>query len=204
MMVQARSGWPVTNLTGGSLHAQRSLLAEVEADAQSATRSLPFWPGRIAASRRSHAGVRGWPLTVLLGGPGPSGRAQRRPCPRSSREPAAYRFFNWSGNVRDAASSFFPLPQANISPPRKPLTAPPMAGYIRWLVGLITTAEAAAILKISPVRVRQYIDSGRLASEKRGRDHLLNQAEVERFNRQGRRPAGRPSKPPNRKTLRVR
>jgi site-specific DNA-methyltransferase (adenine-specific) len=79
-----------------------------------------------------------------------------------------------------------------------------MASYIRWLVGLITTAEAAAILKISPVRVRQYINSGQLASEKRGRDHLLSQAEVERFNRQGRRPAGRPTQPPNRKTLRVR
>src|SRR5713101_1360212 len=79
--------------------------------------------------------------------------------------------------------------------PRKPLTAPPIAGYTCLLVGLITTAEAAAILKISPVRVRHYINSCQLASEKRGRDHLLNQEEVERFNRQGRRPAGRPSKP---------
>jgi len=102
------------------------------------------------------------------------------------------------------ASAFFSLRQTNISPPLKPLTASPIASYTRLLVGLITTAEAAAILKITPVRVRQYINSGQLASEKRGRDHLLDQEEVERFNRQGRRPAGRPSKPPNRKTFRVR
>ena len=93
------------------------------------------------------------------------------------------------------ASSFFPLRRTNISQPRKRLTVPAIASYIRLFVGLITTAEAAAILKISPVRVRQYVNSGQLASEKRGSDHMLNQEEVERFNRQGRRPAGRPTKP---------
>jgi len=71
-------------------------------------------------------------------------------------------------------------------------------------VRLITTAEAAAILKVSPVRVRQLLQDGQLKSEKRGRDHLLDRNEVERFNRNGRRPGGRPRKQPVRKTLRVR
>jgi site-specific DNA-methyltransferase (adenine-specific) len=71
-------------------------------------------------------------------------------------------------------------------------------------VALLTTAEAAVILKITPVRVRQLIRSGRLMSDKRGRDHLLDQAEVERFDREGRRPWGRPRKNPVRKTLRIR
>ena len=75
--------------------------------------------------------------------------------------------------------------------------------YAFAFVALITTAEAAVILKITPVRVRQLILSGQLASEKKGRDHLLEQTEVERFNREGRRPRGRPGKP-DRKMLRVR
>jgi site-specific DNA-methyltransferase (adenine-specific) len=61
-------------------------------------------------------------------------------------------------------------------------------------VALITTAEAAVILKVTPVRVRQLIHSAQLNSEKKGRDHLLDQEEVERFARKGRRPWGRPRK----------
>jgi excisionase family DNA binding protein len=71
-------------------------------------------------------------------------------------------------------------------------------------VALITTAEAAAILKLTPVRIRQLIVSGRLKSEKYGRDHLLDRDEVERFNRTGRLPPGRPRKEPDRIILRVR
>jgi len=71
-------------------------------------------------------------------------------------------------------------------------------------VGLITTAETAVILKVSPVRVRQLIRDGQLRSEKRGRDHLLDRDEVERFNRDGRRPGGRPKKLTATKHLRVR
>jgi hypothetical protein len=111
--------------------------------------------------------------------------------PRTGRVP----IFKLVGKGPRCGFSFFPLRQTNISPPRNPLTASPIASYIRLFVGLITTAEAAALLKITPVRVRQYINSGRLASEKRRGDHMLDQAEVERFNRQGRRPAGRPTKP---------
>lgn len=71
-------------------------------------------------------------------------------------------------------------------------------------VALITTAAAAVILKITPVRVRQLLRSGRLRSEKKGRDHLLDRDEVDRFNREGRLPVGRPRKHPIRKVLRVR
>ena len=69
---------------------------------------------------------------------------------------------------------------------------------------LITTNQAAEILEITPVRVRQLIQQGQLSSVKHGRDHLLNEEEVHRFNRDGRRPGGRPPKPVAIKRLRVR
>ena len=61
-------------------------------------------------------------------------------------------------------------------------------------MGLITTAEAAVLLRVTPGRVRQLIGGGQLESEKRGRDHLLDQAKVERFDEQDRRKGGRPRK----------
>lgn len=62
-------------------------------------------------------------------------------------------------------------------------------------MGLITTAEAAAILRVTPGRVRQLLRDGQLRSEKRGRDHLLDQTEVERFDKHDRKKGGRPRKP---------
>lgn len=59
---------------------------------------------------------------------------------------------------------------------------------------LITTKMAAAILRVTPVRVRQLIQQGVMSSMKSGRDHLLDRREVERFNREGRRAGGRPKK----------
>ena len=44
---------------------------------------------------------------------------------------------------------------------------------------------------------------GRIAV-KHGRDHLLHKEDVHRFNRQGRRPGGRPPKETSKKRLRVR
>ena len=54
-------------------------------------------------------------------------------------------------------------------------------------MSLVTTKEAAQILGVTPVRVRQLIKEQRLAAEKHGRDHLLQDREVERFKRHGRR-----------------
>ena len=54
-------------------------------------------------------------------------------------------------------------------------------------MSLVTTKEAAQILGVTPVRVRQLIKEKRLAAEKHGRDHLLQDREVERFKRHGRR-----------------
>jgi excisionase family DNA binding protein len=71
-------------------------------------------------------------------------------------------------------------------------------------MNLITTKSAAEILGVTPVRVRQLIQQGRLAAEKRGRDHLLDRKEIERFNRHGRRPGGRPPKTTGRKHFRMR
>jgi site-specific DNA-methyltransferase (adenine-specific) len=61
---------------------------------------------------------------------------------------------------------------------------------------LITTRMAAEILGVTAVRVRQLIQQGQLASEKQGRDHLLCEDDVQRFNRHGRRPRGRPRSAP--------
>jgi excisionase family DNA binding protein len=61
-------------------------------------------------------------------------------------------------------------------------------------MGLITTRRTAELLRVSAVRVRQLIETGQLNSEKAGRDHLLEEAEVIRFNRDGRRARGRPKK----------
>lgn len=71
-------------------------------------------------------------------------------------------------------------------------------------MNLITTKSAAEILGVTPVRVRQLIQQGQLPSVKHGRDHLLQKEEVLRFNREDRRPGGRPPKPIARKGLRVR
>jgi excisionase family DNA binding protein len=84
------------------------------------------------------------------------------------------------------------------------LTVSGVTEYAPLLVGLITTAESAAILKVTPARIRQLIKHGRLQSEKRGRDHLLNRDDVQRFNSEGRLPHGRPRKIENKKILRLR
>jgi excisionase family DNA binding protein len=72
------------------------------------------------------------------------------------------------------------------------------------LMNLITTKSAAEILGVTPVRVRQLIQQGQLPSVKHGRDHLLHKKDVHQFNRQGRRPGGRPPKETGIKRLRVR
>ena len=59
-------------------------------------------------------------------------------------------------------------------------------------MNLVTTKEAAQILGVTPVRLRQLIKEKRLVAEKHGRDHLLQAREVERFKRHGRRNGRRP------------
>lgn len=59
---------------------------------------------------------------------------------------------------------------------------------------IFTTTEAAAYLGVTPSRVRQLIIESRLKSEKRGRDHLIEEAEVKRFSEEGRKTVGRPPK----------
>ena len=63
-------------------------------------------------------------------------------------------------------------------------------------MSLVTTKEAAQILGVTPVRVRQLIKEKRLAAEKHGRDHLLQDREVERFKRHGRRSGLKGGRPP--------
>lgn len=56
---------------------------------------------------------------------------------------------------------------------------------------MLTTAEAAARLKLKPRSVVQLISRGLLKAEKRGRDYFIEAVEVERYERE-RRPAHRP------------
>lgn len=74
-------------------------------------------------------------------------------------------------------------------------------------MSLVTTKEAARFLGVTPVRVRQLIKQNRLVAVKHGRDHLLQDCDVERFKRHGRRSGpkgGRPPKNVGKKLLRVR
>ena len=62
-------------------------------------------------------------------------------------------------------------------------------------MSLVTTKEAARNLGVTSARVRQLIKDGRLTAEKRGRDHLIEDEEVERFRRQGRRSGPKGGRP---------
>lgn len=53
----------------------------------------------------------------------------------------------------------------------------------------LTTAEAAAVLKVGARRVRELITSGKLPAEKAGRDYLIRLTDIKRLKRK---PAGRP------------
>jgi len=56
----------------------------------------------------------------------------------------------------------------------------------------LTVAAAAAVVGVSPGRIRQLIDSGELAAEKVGRDWVLRRSVVERFAAKDRPGPGRP------------
>ena len=55
----------------------------------------------------------------------------------------------------------------------------------------ISVAEAAKLLKVSTVRVRTYINEGRLPAQQFGRMFVLQRADVMKFER---RQTGRPPK----------
>lgn len=56
---------------------------------------------------------------------------------------------------------------------------------------MLTTTEAAALLGIKPGSVRALIARRLLRAEKKGRDHLIDQLELDRYLAE-RRPAHRP------------
>jgi excisionase family DNA binding protein len=53
-------------------------------------------------------------------------------------------------------------------------------------MALLTTKEASDVLGVSTVRVRQWIVQERLRAQKLGRDHLIEESEVQRFKKSGR------------------
>jgi len=63
------------------------------------------------------------------------------------------------------------------------------------MTAVMTTTEAATLLNVTPVRVRQLIVEKQLPAQKKGRDYILLSSDVELFNNSGRRKTGRPRKP---------
>lgn len=57
---------------------------------------------------------------------------------------------------------------------------------------VLTTESAAMFLGVSPARIRKLIKDGRLPAEKRGRDHLIQESDLEWFAAKGRKNIGRP------------
>ena len=57
---------------------------------------------------------------------------------------------------------------------------------------IYTTESAAAYLGVTPARVRQLILEERLPSEKYGRDHLITEDSLAKYEKSGKRKAGRP------------
>lgn len=62
---------------------------------------------------------------------------------------------------------------------------------------MTSTTEAAAILNVTPIRVRQLINEGRLRAEVWGGRYVLDRDEVERFAKIDR-PVGNPAWKKNR------
>jgi len=58
---------------------------------------------------------------------------------------------------------------------------------------MFTTVEAGKILGVSSARVRQMILSGAMSAEKRGRDLMIPQSEIEKAKHRQKLP-GRPAK----------
>ena len=58
---------------------------------------------------------------------------------------------------------------------------------------MYTTVEASTILGIQPKTVTRYIERGILQAQKKGRDYLIEEGELERFKHERRR-RGRPER----------
>lgn len=59
---------------------------------------------------------------------------------------------------------------------------------------IYTTAQAAKILKLKPVTIRQYCADGRIDCSKFGRDWVITEESLEKFRKERRKP-GRPRHP---------
>lgn len=60
---------------------------------------------------------------------------------------------------------------------------------------MLTTTQAATVLGLEPRTVSKFIRRGVLKAEKFGRDWMIAEAEIERYQSE-RKKAGRPRKPP--------
>ena len=57
---------------------------------------------------------------------------------------------------------------------------------------LLTTSEAAKILHVTPIRVRQLIREGKIAARQVGRDYVIEESSLDSVKTYGK--AGRPAK----------
>lgn len=58
----------------------------------------------------------------------------------------------------------------------------------------LTVPQAAALLGLQPRSVRMFIERGMIKGEKRGRDWFITQEEVDRYNRERRKPGSPPGR----------
>ena len=68
---------------------------------------------------------------------------------------------------------------------------------------LLTTADAAAQLGVTPARIRQLVLSGEIKAEKVGRDVLIPVAEIETAKARKTKPGPAPKKPDESQTKQV-
>lgn len=67
-----------------------------------------------------------------------------------------------------------------------------------------TTETAAEYLGVTPARIRQLIMEGRLKSLKYGRDHLIQEVDLQGYTAGGKKKPGRPGRNRLKNSLRVR
>jgi len=65
-------------------------------------------------------------------------------------------------------------------------------GHNRFIMELLTTNEAAKILRVTPIRVRQMIREGKIEAKQVGRDYVIEESSLKTVKTYGK--AGRPAK----------
>lgn len=82
------------------------------------------------------------------------------------------------------------LKSYNLAEPKLSLAIDLFLCNIEFIMDLLSTREAAKILRVTPIRVRQMIREGKIAARQIGRDYVIEESSLESIKTYGR--AGRP------------